>query len=143
MVTNSGGPRYPEGNARMPARIVVVHDDRDFIEATAMALRAAGYDVAAFLDPMAAHIALDAAQNVEVLITCVEFPVGKSNGVSLALMARARCPGIKVLFAALAEYRADTTGLGEFLPMPVAPADIVATVDVMLRRSGSQRDSVG
>ena len=61
----------------MPARIVVAHDDPDFIEGTVMALRNAGYDVAAFVESMSALAALETAQRVEVLITCVLFPEGR------------------------------------------------------------------
>ena len=52
----------------MPARIVVAHDDAEFAGNTVMALRAAGYDVAAFADSMSALFALEIAQRVEVLI---------------------------------------------------------------------------
>lgn len=116
----------------MPARIVVVHDDPGFIENTAAALRAAGHDVAAYLNSLAALEALEAAQRVEVLITRVAFPEGQPNGVSLARMARVKKRGVKILFAADTRNRPYTEGIGEFLPAPANAAEIVLLVETML-----------
>jgi hypothetical protein len=41
-------------------------------------------------------------------------------------------PGIKVLFAARPETQEFTEGLGDFLPLPVAVADILAAVKRLL-----------
>ena len=79
----------------MPARIVVVHDDPEFVDQLQSALRRAGRDVAAFADLMDALAALDAAQRIEVLITRMQFPPGKPNGLALARMARHKRPGIR------------------------------------------------
>jgi DNA-binding NtrC family response regulator len=116
----------------MPARIVVVHDDPEFIDGTMAALVAAGHDVRAFTDTMSALKALERAQRVEVLVTRVVFPPGQPNGVSLALMAKLKRPGMKVLFAAQHETREHTEGLGEFLPAPADPVEIAALVGKML-----------
>jgi CheY-like chemotaxis protein len=97
----------------MPARIVVVHDDPEFIDITAAALTAAGHDVLAFTSSMTAIDALEAAQQIEVLVTRVIFPNGQPNGVSLALMARTKKPRVKVLFVALPETQEHTAGVGE------------------------------
>ena len=114
----------------MPARVVVVHDDPEFVARTATGLRVAGYDVATFTDTLAATDALDKAERiVEVLITRVLFPKGQPHGVALALMARMKRPGVKVLFVARPDTRGFTDGVGEFLPAPVATADIVAAVE--------------
>ena len=83
-------------------RIVVVHDDPEFLALTVNALRDDGHDTAAFSVTMSALDALDAASSCEVLITRVQFPPGQPHGVSLALMARNKRPGIKILFAAAA-----------------------------------------
>jgi len=112
----------------MPARIIVVHDDPSFTERTAAALVAAGHDVRAFTSSMSAINALEGAQRIEVLVTRVVFPAGQPNGVAVALMARMKKPGVKVLFAALPEMQAHTEGVGEFLPAPADPADIVALI---------------
>jgi DNA-binding NtrC family response regulator len=96
----------------MPARVVIVHDDEDLTRNVTAALRSAGHDVAVFKDPLLAHDAIEAAQRVEVLITRVEFPPGRSNGLSLARMTRTKRPGVRVLFVAREEYLKQAEGLG-------------------------------
>jgi DNA-binding NtrC family response regulator len=120
----------------VPARVVVVHDETDFSDRAVTALGFAGYDVVAFADPMAALNALDTAERVEVLITRVEFEPGKINGVALALMARTKRPGIKVVFAALQEFEHHAAGLGEFMPAPVSVSELVETVRQLLTSAG-------
>ena len=118
--------------AIMSARIVLAHDDPEFVHNTVPALRAAGYDVIAFADSMSALTALEAAHRVEVLITRVLFPEGQPNGVSLGLMARLKRPGLKVLYVARPDTQEHTEGLGEFLPWGVTAYEIVETVGKML-----------
>jgi DNA-binding response OmpR family regulator len=72
----------------MPAQIVLVHEDTEFSDAVSGALRDAGYVVAVFPDPLVALDAMETAERVELLITHVQFPAGRSNGAALALMAR-------------------------------------------------------
>jgi DNA-binding NtrC family response regulator len=116
----------------VPARVVVVHDEPKVSKQTVDALRLVGYEVAAFTDPMAALDALENAQRVEVLITRVRFPPGKPNGIALALMARHKRPGIKVLFTARPEFAQHAVGVGEFMPMPVSPPELMAAVARLL-----------
>jgi DNA-binding NtrC family response regulator len=116
----------------MPARVVVVHDDPKFIERTVTALLAAGHEATAFSDTMFATAALQGAQPIEVLITRIVFGTGQPHGVALALMARVRRPGVKVLFVARPDFIAHTEGVGDFLPMWAATADIVAAVERLL-----------
>jgi DNA-binding NtrC family response regulator len=113
----------------MPAQIVIVHDQPDFAEEMAAALRLAGHEVAAFHDPMIALDALDAARKIEVLISRIGFAEGKPNGLALARMARAKRPGIRVVFTANPEFEAHAAGLGTFLASPVNVADVVAAVE--------------
>jgi DNA-binding NtrC family response regulator len=100
----------------MPARIVIVDDEQTFADSLTSALRAAGYDSANYIDPIAALEALAEAQRVELLITRVEFAKGRSNGHSLALMTRRRLPGVKILFVAKEVYRESAIAIGEWLP---------------------------
>ena len=116
----------------MPARIVIVHDDEEFTRDTVAALQSAGHDVMVFKDPLLAHDAIEAAQRVEVLITRVMFPTGRSNGASLARMARSKRPGLKVLFVAREEYRSLVEGLGAFLPLLASAERVAAKVEAML-----------
>ena len=79
-------------------------------------MAAAGYDVTAFTDTISALAALEAAQWLELLITRVIFPPGQPNGVALAIMARVKKPGVKVLFAALPETREYSRTCASFWP---------------------------
>ena len=116
----------------MPARIVIAHDDAEFVYKTAIALQAAGYDVRAFADSMSALTALEAAHRVELLITRVLFPEGQPNGVALGRMARVKRPGVKVLLVGRPDTEAHTDGVGEFLPAGATASEIVETVEKML-----------
>ena len=77
----------------MPARIVVVHDDVEFLAAIEAALRAEGHDVAAFSNSLLAWDALAAGNRVEVLVTRIQFPAGQPHGVALSHQARMGHPG--------------------------------------------------
>jgi DNA-binding NtrC family response regulator len=116
----------------MPACVVLVHDELEFVDQLTEALSLAGYDVATFVDPMAALNALDAAHSLEILITRVDFGPGKLTGAALARMARLKRPGIRVLFPALPEFAEYAEGLGKFMPLPVSVPDVVDAVRRML-----------
>ncbi len=116
----------------MPARVVVVHDDGPHLKPIAASLRSAGFDVAAYADPLAAMTALEDAQRLEVLLTRIHFAPGKSNGVALARMARTKRPGTKVIFLEQADDPALTEGLGQALEMAVDAPEIVRLVANLL-----------
>lgn len=118
----------------MQTRIVLVHDDDNFRTSVTLTLEAAGYDVMAFAGTMEAIGALEADEDIALLITRVQFPEGAPNGVSLARMARMKKPGIRILFTARGENRDHTEGVGEFLPVPVTGPEIVATVMRLLAK---------
>jgi DNA-binding NtrC family response regulator len=121
----------------VPARIVVVYDETEFSEELAARLRTEGHDVATFPDPLAAWDALEAAKLTEVLVTRVEFPPGRSNGVALASMARLKRPGIRVLLLALPKYADAVAAEGTLLPLPVSVEEAAETVKRLLL-SGDQ-----
>jgi DNA-binding NtrC family response regulator len=121
----------------VPARVVVVYDDTEFSEELATRLRAEGHDVATFPDPLAAWDALEAAKLTEVLVTRVEFPPGRSNGVALATMARFKRPGIKVLLLALPKYAEAAATEGTLLRLPVSVEEAAEAVKRLLL-SGDQ-----
>ena len=128
----------------MPASIVIVHDDPTFLETTATLLRADGYDVAAFEDSMAAMNALESAAHVEVLVTRVNFPEGKPNGISLALVTRTKRPFLKVVFAGKPGLDRLTEDLGELVSYPGDLGEVVQAVTRALaeaRRSAPQREA--
>jgi len=116
----------------MAAHTVIVHDEPAFLHGAAGALRLAGYDVAAFTDPMDALAWLE-ADRTELLITRVRFGEGKPHGISLGLMAKNRQPGTKVLFMALPEYAGAASDVGTVLISPVCVSDLVHAVDRLLK----------
>jgi ActR/RegA family two-component response regulator len=100
----------------MPARFVVVHDDPTFTDALVEKL---GRDVVWFSDPMRALAALESARTVEFLITRMQFTDNQPVGLSLARLARAARPEVRVVFTGLLRYRDYARGLGEFIAEPV------------------------
>jgi DNA-binding NtrC family response regulator len=119
----------------VPARIVVVYDDTEFSEELAARLRTEGHDVATFPDPLAAWDALEAAKLTEVLVTRVEFPPGRSNGVALANMARFKRPGVRVLLLALPKYAEAAAAEGTLLRLPVSVEKVAEAVKRLLNSS--------
>jgi DNA-binding NtrC family response regulator len=117
----------------MPGRIVIVHDEPEFLNEATAALRHVGHDVAAFDDPFRALEALEVANRIEILVTCVLFAVGKPHGISVALMARSKRPEIRVLFTALPEFAEHAAGIGEFMPLPVSVPELVKAVERLVK----------
>lgn len=112
----------------MPAQIVVVHDDAPFQVAVVLALKAEGYSVMAYEDALAAMTALEAANRIELLITRFRFADGRSNGRALALMAKSRKPGLKVIFTAPLAMKEYADEIGRLVAMPVSIPDLVEVV---------------
>ena len=100
----------------MPARFVVVHDDPVFTDALVEKL---GKDVAWFTDPVRALSALESARTVEFLITRLQFTDAQPVGLSLARLARAARPEVRVVFTGQTRHRDYARGLGEFIAEPV------------------------
>jgi DNA-binding response OmpR family regulator len=119
---------------------VVVHDDPSLLEPLAASLRASGYDVATFSDSIAAWDALNGAQRIEILVTRIQFAAGTPHGIALARSARARSPGLRVLFVALPQFKGDAEGLGMFLPLPARVPEIAEAIGRMLANDRLGRD---
>jgi DNA-binding NtrC family response regulator len=116
----------------MPAAVIVVHDEPNTRELAVSALREAFLEAIGFADPMRALDAIEDSSRVRVLVTRVDFGPNKPNGIALARMVRVKRPGTKVVFVARAEYAPHAEGLGVFLPMPLKPDILVATVGRLL-----------
>lgn len=116
----------------MPAQVVVVLDDADTVRALTNAIRANGHTVQPFTDPLAAMNALEGAKKAELLITCIAFPTGKGNGRSLALMARYKRPGIKLIFLCHPRDEEHIGDLGRCLPLPVDVPKVVGLAERLL-----------
>jgi DNA-binding response OmpR family regulator len=109
----------------MPARVVVVLDDGQLGEEVAELLSKTGYEAVAIPDSMVALDALESAALIELLIASFNFPNGKPNGVSLALMARNRRPEMDVIFLGSPDYAQYSAGLGDIIPTPASVSEIV------------------
>lgn len=123
----------------MPARVVLVHDDAEFVDELVAALTLAGHRVAAYSDPLEAWDALAAARLTEVLITGVQFPPGRSNGFALSHMARAKRPDIQIIFIAAPEFAEECTETGMYLPREVSVRHVVKSVALLLH--ATRRDA--
>ena len=115
----------------MPARIVVVLNEPGFADRVTTILAGRGYDAVSLPDSMVALTALEGAQRVELLLTCMDYEAGKPNGISLARMARMRKPGIKVAFVGEPAMAHFTAGLGDLLTSPVTVLQVVDWITEM------------
>ena len=113
---------------QMEQRVILVHDDAKVLAEMAAALNSNGYEVSAFASTLQALDAIEPADRVDVLVTSVLFPLGTPHGISLAQMAKSKRPEMRVLFTAAPEFADHTAGIGDFLPLPVDPADLVKAV---------------
>jgi ActR/RegA family two-component response regulator len=111
---------------KMPARVVVVHDDTMFADALAEKLAP---DVAWFADPIKALAALRAARTIMFLITRVQFKNQQPPGLSLARLTRAARPDVRVIFTGRPEHVAYARGLGEFIREPADAAHVAMIVE--------------
>jgi ActR/RegA family two-component response regulator len=100
----------------MPARFVVVHDDAEFTHTLVTRL---GPETARYTDPVKALKALETAKTVAFLVTRLQFGDRQPLGLSLARLARAARPDVRVIFTGAPEHRNYARGLGEFVPEPV------------------------
>jgi hypothetical protein len=110
----------------MPARVVVVHDDPEFTEALKGKL---GPNVAWFADPTIALRALQAARKVTFLITRLQFADRQPIGLSLARLARAARPDVRVVFTGMPHHQSFARGLGEFFSEPVEAVHIAMVIE--------------
>lgn len=78
--------------------ILVVEDDETLRYAVVQHLAAAGYNVIAVGDGMAALSELDTNNRIDLLLLDVVMPSGNPHGLALARMARRRRPKIPVIF---------------------------------------------
>lgn len=119
----------------MPAQVVVVLDEIEAAGALAHSIRANGHTVEPFTDPIQAMGALEQAKRAELLITCVQFPAGRGNGRSLALVARMKRPGIKLIFLCRPHDEEHIGDLGHCLPLPVNVRKVVELAEQLLNEN--------
>lgn len=116
----------------MVVAVVVAHDDRQIRGALARGLHTAGYQVFSADCPADALDYIDAHPSVQVLVTRVNFAGGRPEGISLALTAQARRPGLLIVFAAMPQYAADVRGIGLMVSHPSTALKVVETVDLLV-----------
>jgi hypothetical protein len=117
----------------MPARVVAVLRERILARQTADALISAGYEAIALTNSMAALRTLEAAKDIELLITSAHFPGRQPNGLALARMTKLSRPNLKVMFADGPETEAHVRHGGAFIPTPTTPESIVEVADKLMK----------
>jgi CheY-like chemotaxis protein len=88
---------FSSNDEQSAGSILVVDDDEVFGEASAKALRAAGYRVQVAPDYRLALQHLESEHRIDLLITDIVMPQ-RVNGLALGRMARLRRPDIKILY---------------------------------------------
>src|SRR3954468_12206557 len=103
----------------MPAEIVLVDGDVAFLESARSVAMSEGFAVTAFADSMDALNALEAARIVDLIITSLQFPRFKPNGLALVRMTRVKRPAVSAIFFGDAGLADHVDGFGQFLPTAV------------------------
>jgi CheY-like chemotaxis protein len=117
-----------------PPRILVVDDDLVFGDATARALRAAGFEVFVAPDHRLALEDLESTRSIDLMITDIVMP-DRVNGIALSRMARMRRPGLKTIyFTAYDIPGIEDEAVGPVLRKPIDPDQLVAEVRRALAR---------
>lgn len=129
----------PVGGTGVPARvarIVVVDDQRDVLDTTAMLLRGDGHDVRAFLDPEAA-VAATLADPPELVISDLGMP--GMTGWDVARAVHAERPDLPVILLTgwgreISATQMRDGGIAAVLPKPVEGPALRQAVDAALTR---------
>jgi DNA-binding NtrC family response regulator len=120
--------------------VVLVHNNRRFAAEASRRLRELGYEVFVYSDPMIALAAFDAGEPPPgLLLTRTQFPAGKPHGLALALMARAKLPGLPVVMVGQEHLAEFADGVAEFLPHPVDFDALVLVVQRLLSGDANGR----
>jgi hypothetical protein len=128
----------------MRAKIVVLNQELEFLDAATAELTGAGHDVTAFSDPMIFLEVIEVRVGVDLLITAGAFGGKKPHGISVALMAKQRFNAIKVLFTVGPDLAALASEIGWLVPATVGPRELLTAVQHILtlgaQLAGSDRD---
>ena len=108
--------------------VLIVHSEGEFLQQAAGALEGAGYDVSTCVDPFEALSILDGTAPIDLLVTRTFYSQGRPNGISLAMMARWKRRGIKIVFTSRKGNERLTAGIGELVPHPVSLTALVEAV---------------
>ncbi|MBN8872853.1 MAG: hypothetical protein J0H67_08460 [Rhodospirillales bacterium] len=111
----------------MPAPVVLVHTSQDLLDATANLLSGAGQEVATYTSSLSAIGEIKSEGRLKVLVTCLVFPEGQPNGISLASMTLHHRPSAKIIFTARPDL-VEHVDFGELLLSPVTAEQLAAAV---------------
>jgi CheY-like chemotaxis protein len=116
---------FPSNDEQSAGSILVVDDDEAFGEASAKALRGAGYSVQFAPDYRLALQHLESDQPIDLLITDIVMP-RRVNGLALGRMARLRRPDIKILYLTAYDIPGiHNEALGPLLRKPIDIDEII------------------
>jgi PAS domain S-box-containing protein len=134
--TEAAPPGSRPGQPVAGTRVLVVEDDPEVCASTLALLAAAGCDAVAVADGESALARLDAGEAYDLLFTDVVLP-GAMNGGDLARAAKARQPGIKLLFTsgytenAIVHHGRLDAGV-EFIAKPYRRAELIRRLETLV-----------
>lgn len=132
------GDAVESSTAPRRGHVLLVDDDRLFRESSAERLRAAGYTVHQAPGHRDALDLLDEGRPIDLLCTDVVMPDGM-GGLALARLARARRPGLKVLYVTGYDIGMREELKAIVLRKPVQPEALLSEVErIIAQRPMSQ-----
>jgi PAS domain S-box-containing protein len=124
-------PAEAEDRKPRPATILLVEDEQDVRDLTALMLTSAGHDVFSAAAPAEARTLFDRhAATIDLLVTDVVMP--EMHGPVLAERLRATRPDLPVLFLSGYSDAMPTSASSAFLAKPFSSSRLLATVDRLL-----------
>ena len=126
-------------NGTANARILVVDDERAIVDAVATALRYEGFEVT---EAFTGHEALTAAADFEPDLIVLDWMLPDIEGIEVGRRLRARGSKAGVLFLTAkdaTEHKVEALRAGgdDYVTKPFSLAEIVARIQAILRRTGS------
>ncbi len=122
----------------MPSRILVIDDDRDYLEIVLLKLKSIGFqDIICIDDPLEAANRFDAGETFDVALIDVTMP--EMDGMELLEIIKNTSPNTEcVMITALNEARVSVKclkkGAYDYLVKPVREEDLAMTVNRALER---------
>jgi|AntAceMinimDraft_5_1070358.scaffolds.fasta_scaffold54519_1 DNA-binding response OmpR family regulator len=120
----------------MPNRVLVVEDSVALNELMCLALRKAGYEAEGFLD---AESLIESVLLKDAQIIVLDIQLPGEDGLQLAERLRPLMPNLGILMLTTRSSNASQVagydaGSDYYLPKPIAPEELIAAVNSLLRR---------
>lgn len=129
---------------RKLVRVFVVDDEPNIASTLAAILNLNGFNATPFTQPLDAINAAAFSGPPDLLVSDVMMPI--LNGIELAIQLKATCPECKVLLisghiatTSLLEAAVANGNAFEVLSKPVHPADLLKTIQTMLKSSSTAK----